>query len=103
MKVLSALPSSSSLAAGLHPPSPKGPSHHSLATQSHSIRYLHEGGCCAQDLQTMDDPDVDHELIALLRESLGFSNKAQVGVSHNTGKVNTSLLRGSLILQSTIQ
>lgn len=33
----------------------------------------------------MDDPDVDHELIALLRESLGFSNKAQDGVSSNTG------------------
>jgi hypothetical protein len=69
--------------------------YHSLATQSHSIRYLHKGGCCAQDLQTMDDPDVDHELIALLRESLGFSNKAQVGVSDNTGKVHISLLRFS--------
>ena len=37
----------------------------------------------------MDDPDVDHELIALLRESLGFSNKAQDGVSSNTGKAHT--------------
>jgi len=34
----------------------------------------------------MDDPDVDHELIALLRESLGFSNKASDVVSSNTGK-----------------
>lgn len=34
----------------------------------------------------MDDPDVDLELIALLRESLGFSNKAQEGVSDNTGR-----------------
>lgn len=35
----------------------------------------------------MDDPDVDHELIALLRESLGISNKAQDIVSSNTGKI----------------
>lgn len=40
----------------------------------------------------MDDPDVDHELIALLRESLGFSNKAQDGVSSNTGKAHIYLL-----------
>lgn len=39
----------------------------------------------------MDDPDVDHELIALLRESLGFSNKAQDGVSSNTGKAHIPL------------
>lgn len=36
--------------------------------------------------QKMDDPDVDHELIALLRESLGISNKAQDVVSSDTGK-----------------
>jgi hypothetical protein len=34
----------------------------------------------------MDDPDVDHELIALLRESLGISNKAQDIVTSDTGK-----------------
>jgi hypothetical protein len=34
----------------------------------------------------MDDPDVDHELIALLRESLGISNKAQDVVTSDTGK-----------------
>jgi hypothetical protein len=51
----------------------------------------------------MDDPDVDHELIALLRESLGFSNKAQVGVSDNTGKAHTSLLRLSPLFQSIMQ
>jgi hypothetical protein len=56
-----------------------------------------------QDLQIMDDPDVDHELIALLRESLGFSNKAQVGVSDNTGKTHTSLLRLSPLFQSIVQ
>jgi hypothetical protein len=39
----------------------------------------------------MDDPDVDHELIALLRESLGFSNKAPDVVSSNTGKARISL------------
>jgi len=39
----------------------------------------------------MDDPDVDHELIALLRESLGFTNKAQDGVSSNTGMARISL------------
>jgi len=37
-------------------------------------------------LQKMDDPDVDHELIALLRESLGISNKAQDIVTSDTGK-----------------
>lgn len=36
----------------------------------------------------MDDPDVDHELIALLRESLGFSNKAPDAVSSDTGKAH---------------
>jgi len=40
----------------------------------------------------MDDPDVDHELIALLRESLGFSNKAQDGVTSNTGKARLSFV-----------
>jgi hypothetical protein len=34
----------------------------------------------------MDHPDVDHELIALLRESLGISNKAQDVVTGDTGK-----------------
>lgn len=46
----------------------------------------------------MDDPDVDHELIALLRESLGFSNKAQDGVSSNTGKMHYFLCHGYLHL-----
>jgi hypothetical protein len=44
----------------------------------------------------MDDPDVDHELIALLRESLGFSNKAQDGVSSNTGKMQIFFVLGYL-------
>lgn len=35
---------------------------------------------------SMDDPDVDLELIALLRERLGVSNKAQDTVSNDTGK-----------------
>lgn len=34
----------------------------------------------------MDDPDVDLELIALLRQSLGISNKAEDTVSCETGK-----------------
>lgn len=42
--------------------------------------------------QKMDDPDVDHELIALLRESLGISNKAQDVVSSDTGKGDIFLL-----------
>lgn len=36
--------------------------------------------------QEMDDPDVDLELIALLRESLGFNKKAEDEVSSDTGK-----------------
>lgn len=34
----------------------------------------------------MDDPDVDLELIALLRQSLGISNKGEDTVSCETGK-----------------
>jgi len=48
----------------------------------------------------MDDPDVDHELIALLRESLGFSNKAQDGVSSNTGKARNFFVTGICSTQS---
>lgn len=50
----------------------------------------------------MDDPDVDLELIALLRESLGISNKAQVGVSDNTGKADISLLQSWFLSRSTM-
>lgn len=46
----------------------------------------------------MDDPDVDHELIALLRESLGFSNKAQDGVSSNTGKMQIFFVTGTYLM-----
>ena len=45
----------------------------------------------------MDDPDVDHELIALLRESLGFSNKAQDGVTSNTGKAHDFFVKKHLL------
>jgi hypothetical protein len=48
----------------------------------------------------MDDPDVDHELIALLRESLGFSNKAQDGVTSNTGKAHLSFVTDICSIQS---
>jgi hypothetical protein len=34
----------------------------------------------------MDDPDVDHDLIAFMRESLGISSKAQDIVTSDTGK-----------------
>jgi hypothetical protein len=34
----------------------------------------------------MDDPDVDHDLIAFMRESLGISSKAQDVVTSDTGK-----------------
>lgn len=34
----------------------------------------------------MDDPDVDLELISLLRQSLGISNKGEDTVSCETGK-----------------
>lgn len=44
----------------------------------------------------MDDPDVDHELIALLRESLGISNKAQDTVSSDTGKGYLSIFHVAL-------
>lgn len=47
----------------------------------------------------MDDPDVDHELIALLRESLGFSNKAQVGISSNTGKAHGFFVTDTYFVQ----
>jgi len=53
-----------------------------------------ESSCCVHTglysgkvlLRKMDDPDVDHELIALLRQSLGISDKAQDTVSSDTGK-----------------
>ena len=48
----------------------------------------------------MDDPDVDHELIALLGESLGFSNKAQDGVTSNTGKAHNSFVIDIYCIQS---
>lgn len=62
----------------------------------HKARYLHtlvlDGPTAVCDAcGIMDDPDVDHELIALLRESLGISNKAQDVVSTNTGKEHISL------------
>lgn len=50
----------------------------------------------------MDDPDVDHELIALLRESLGFSNKAQDGVSSNTGKAHSFFVTVICSVQSAM-
>lgn len=50
----------------------------------------------------MDDPDVDHELIALLRESLGISNKAQDVVSSNTGKDRISLLLRDLFIRYSL-
>lgn len=34
----------------------------------------------------MDDPDVDHDLIAFMRETLTLSNKAQDTISSDTGK-----------------
>lgn len=48
----------------------------------------------------MDDPDVDHELIALLRESLGFTNKAQDVISHNTGKAHYLCQKSTLSCSS---
>ena len=36
----------------------------------------------------MDDPDVDHDLIAFMRESLGISSKAQDVVTSDTGKAD---------------
>jgi hypothetical protein len=36
----------------------------------------------------MDDPDVDHDLIAFMRESLGISNKVQDIVTSDTGKTD---------------
>jgi len=39
----------------------------------------------------MDDPDVDHELIAFMRESLGIQNKAQDIVTSDTGKADRFL------------
>lgn len=48
----------------------------------------------------MDDPDVDHELIALLRESLGFSNKAQDVVTSNTGKTHDFFVTDIHFMQS---
>jgi hypothetical protein len=42
-------------------------------------------------LPNMDDPDVDHELIAFMRESLGISNKAQDIVTSDTGKADRFL------------
>lgn len=48
----------------------------------------------------MDDPDVDHELIALLRESLGFSNKAQDVVTSNTGKTHDFFVTDIYFMQS---
>lgn len=35
----------------------------------------------------MDDPDVDLELIALLRQSLGISSKGEDTISCETGKI----------------
>jgi hypothetical protein len=81
---------------------PKGPphSHHSLAYAPHtksSISYLHVifvyiSPCTSEKvLPNMDDPDVDHELIAFMRESLGISNKAQDIVTSDTGKADRFL------------
>jgi hypothetical protein len=41
-------------------------------------------------------------LIALLRESLGFSNKAQDGVSSNTGKAHTFFVTVICSVQSAM-
>jgi hypothetical protein len=40
----------------------------------------------------MDDPDVDHDLIAFMRESLGISNKVQDIVTSDTGKADVFFL-----------
>jgi hypothetical protein len=46
----------------------------------------------------MDDPDVDHELIAFMRESLGISNKAQDIVTSDTGKADRCTAESAVII-----
>lgn len=74
--------------------------HHSLAstiTQKLRLRYLHATDAnsvkqpvsLGKVLQKMDDPDVDHDLIAFMRETLTLSNKAQDTISSDTGKAKS--------------
>jgi len=59
----------------------------SVPAETEKAAAVYISACTPEQVsQEMDDPDVDHELIALLRESLGISNKAQDAVSSDTGK-----------------
>jgi hypothetical protein len=59
-----------------------------------TYRLVPRKKCCCEK---MDDPDVDHDLIAFMRESLGISSKAQDVVTSDTGKAGLFFLLFSCI------